>query len=154
MSYNIYLDDWREPIHTILSVKPTELKQVISCNEWDIVRSYNEFIDKIMKKGLPDIISFDHDLGPDTYFVKNQKLIADLSEIKIDYDRYLDHELTGYHCAQWLANYCMDNFKPLPRYVIHSDNEVGSENIRSYLENFKKHNQWESSNESGIQMGK
>lgn len=88
------------------------------------------------------MISFDHDLGKETYFVKNQKLIADLSDIQIDYDRYEDDERTGFHCAQWLVEYCIDNIKPLPRYVIHSDNQVGSENIRAYLENFKKHHKW------------
>lgn len=142
MSYNIYLDDWREPLHTLLSKKPYRLKQVISSHTWQIVRSYAEFVDVIEKKGLPDIISFDHDLGKDTYFIPTEKLIASLKEIQIDYDRYEDFELTGYHCAKWLVEYCIKNYKPLPEYIIHSDNEVGSENIRSYLENFKKHNQW------------
>lgn len=142
MGYNLYLDDWREPLHTLLSIKPSELKEVISTNTWEIVRSYNEFIDRILKKGLPDLISFDHDLGPDVYFVKNPKLIVDWTDVRIDYDRYDLHELTGFHCAKWLVDYCLDNAKPLPKYVIHSDNQVGSENIRAYLENFKKHNQW------------
>lgn len=142
MGYNIYLDDWRDPIHTLLSIKPGILKETIATHEWEIVRSYNEFIDKILKKGLPDLISFDHDLGPDVYFVKSPQLIVDWKDIRIDYDKYADHELTGYHCAKWLVDYCMDNSKPLPKYVIHSDNEVGSENIRAYLENFKKHNKW------------
>ena len=30
--------------------------------DWFIVRNYNQFIDWIDKNGLPDIISFDHDL--------------------------------------------------------------------------------------------
>jgi hypothetical protein len=52
------------------------------------VRSYNEFVAWIETNGLPDFISFDHDLG----LPKKQT-----------------EELNGMSCAKWLVNYCLDN---------------------------------------------
>ena len=48
-------------------------------------------------------------------------------------------EKTGYDCAKWLVDYCMDNGLKLPEFEVHSMNPAGGENIRMYLENFKKH---------------
>ena len=144
MSYNLYLDDWRTPTDTLISKKPIELKKVISHNEWEIVRSYREFVDIIERKGLPDIISFDHDLADVYIFKGNERQIIPPGEAEFDYDRYNEDEKTGYHCAKWLVEYCINNKKQLPKYIIHSDNQVGSENIKSYLENFKKHYKWDS----------
>ncbi|WP_099365490.1 cyclic-phosphate processing receiver domain-containing protein [Sphingobacterium sp. 1.A.4] len=73
-------------------------------------RSYAEFVKYIEKNGLPDFISFDHDLGL---------------------------EKSGYDCAIWLVNYCMDNVLMLPDFEVHSQNPVGKENISSLLYNFK-----------------
>lgn len=75
------------------------------------VRSYTEFVNYITDHGLPDFISFDHDLGL---------------------------EESGYDCAKWLVNYCLDHNFQLPKYDAHSQNPVGKENILSLLQNFKK----------------
>jgi hypothetical protein len=47
-------------------------------------------------------------------------------------------EKTGYDCAKWLVDYCIDNQANLPDYLVHSANPIGKKNIESYLENFKK----------------
>ena len=49
-------------------------------------------------------------------------------------------EKTGYDCAKWLVEYCIDNNKSLPKYAIQSANPVGKENINSLLMNFNKFN--------------
>ena len=78
------------------------------------VHDYEQFCDEIMVNGLPDLVCFDHDLG--------------------------DHnpEMTGYDAAKWLVKYCDIHDKELPLYAIQSANPVGAENIRCYLENYKK----------------
>jgi hypothetical protein len=50
MKQRIYLDDVRTPIEK---------------DQWVIVRSYDEFVDKVTEIGLENIglISLDHDLG-------------------------------------------------------------------------------------------
>lgn len=77
------------------------------------VRSFTEFINYINQNGLPDFISFDHDLGL---------------------------EESGFDCAKWLVNFCLDNHKKLPEFFVHSQNPVGKKNIESLLNNFIKSN--------------
>lgn len=64
----------------------------------------------------------------------------------VDYQLSKEHqdaqnykEKTGLDCAKWLCEYCENNDKDIPKYFIHSANPVGADNIRGYLENFKKH---------------
>ena len=45
-------------------------------------------------------------------------------------------EKTGYDCAKWLVEYCLDNDLSLPKYQVHSMNPVGKKNILDYLSNF------------------
>ncbi len=78
------------------------------------VYDYNEFIIYFSENGLPDFISFDHDLG--------------LGK-------------TGYDCAKWLVEYCLDNKLQLPKFSVHSQNPVGKENIENLLNNFAKFNE-------------
>ncbi|MDQ0066004.1 cyclic-phosphate processing receiver domain-containing protein [Chryseobacterium lathyri] len=73
-----------------------------------------------MCKGLPEMISFDRDL-------------ADIHYLKPDSDEYA--EKTGYECAKWLIEYCMDHYLDLPKFYCHSMNPVGKENILSLLKN-------------------
>jgi hypothetical protein len=96
-------------------------------NEWEIVRSFNEFVSYIEENGLPEFISFDHDLDFDHYKLENQQDIEyEKMEIK-----------TGFHAAQWLINYCAENKMKLPNYKVHSMNLAGKRNIERILEKFK-----------------
>jgi hypothetical protein len=125
----LWLDDIRDPFendgHWLADV-PFKTTQVI----W--VNSYKEFVDYIVTNGLPYGISFDHDLG-DNYELRSQ---LDLNDW---YSLEEGREYTGYDCSMWLINHCMDNNLPLPKFVSHSANPVGRENILSLLNNFLKH---------------
>lgn len=92
-------------------------------NEWEIVRSFNEFVSYIEEKGLPEFISFDHDLDFEHYKLENQQ--------DIDYEKM--EIKTGFHAAQWLVNYCADNKLKLPNYKVHSMNLAGKRNIERIL---------------------
>ncbi len=92
----LYLDDIRNP----------------KSKGWTVVRNYEEFVQYIDQNGLPDEISFDHDLGED---VK-----------------------TGYDCAKWLCEYCWMNGIPIPPYNVHSANPVGRDNIIGTLKSYEK----------------
>jgi len=92
----LYLDDIRNP----------------KSDGWIVVRNYEDFVQYIDKNGLPDEISFDHDLGED---VK-----------------------TGYDCAKWLCEYCWMNGIPIPPYNVHSANPVGRDNIIGTLKSYEK----------------
>lgn len=135
MSYKLYLDDERQPI---LSFKLMErrvgsrLAEVYAEGEWVVVRHYAEFVNYIAEHGLPDLVSFDHDLAEPHYGL-------DLAS-KEDWVEYYDSERcnknyfkTGYHCAKWLLEYCESNLLPLPTCMVHSMNPVGVQNIVQLL---------------------
>jgi hypothetical protein len=88
---------------------------------WHVVRSYVEFVAYIMSSGVPDVISFDHDLGRGEAQrrVGNWVPRAEYKELK-----------TGYDCAKWL----IESGYNVKSWQVHSMNPVGAANIRKYLE--------------------
>lgn len=122
MYYNLFLDDERRP----KDVNWVDLPPV----QWIIARSYADFVRLISSQGLPENISFDHDLADAHY----KDVIS--GKGVINYDTYT--EKTGYHCAQWLVEYCMDKKLPLPTCYIHTMNPIGKENIQSLLDSYRK----------------
>lgn len=85
--------------------------------EFDIVRTYDAFVEYIQTKGLPNYISFDNDLGLD-------------SEGNVAKD--------GYACVKWLVYESGLDLTHLDFYV-HSANPVASEQIKSLLNNYIAH---------------
>lgn len=87
-------------------------------NPYEVIwlKSHYEFTQWIELNGLPTAICFDHDLG----IVNNTE------------------EKTGYDCAKWLVNYCIDNKLHLPLYNIQSSNPVGKANINGLFKSFEK----------------
>jgi hypothetical protein len=80
-------------------------------NTWIVARSSNEAVAYIEKHGLPYHISFDHDLGGD-----------DTAMV------LLYHLVNNIYTA---ADYP-------PEYTVHSANPIGSKNIVSFMESWKR----------------
>jgi hypothetical protein len=120
----LFLDDVRDPIHAFgyTNYGPFVTKQ------WDIVRNYDQFVDYIKSNGLPYFIAFDHDLNEIHY--------SDFWNENSEYT-----EKTGFDCAKFLVEYCIENNLKLPEFYVHSMNPVGKDNIINYLNNYKKHNE-------------
>lgn len=110
----LFLDDLRMPIDCISYMHLRTAHYELYKEEWIIVRNYSDFIFWIEKNGLPDLISFDHDLG----------------------DEYEGHP-SGMECAKWLVEYCLDNQLKLPGWLVHSANPAGTENIKGLLTSFE-----------------
>jgi hypothetical protein len=123
--YSLFLDDERMP----KDVTWIELPLVA----WVIVRNYNDFVRVIEQNGVPQIVSFDHDIGIEHYQEYNR---AHNSDKKIRYETFT--EKTGFDCAKWLANYCVDKNLPVPVYYLHTMNGIGALNIQSILESARK----------------
>jgi len=106
----LWLDDIRDPKTSdwLLTYAP---EYAYGDGEVIWVKNYDEFVSWIEKNGLPDGICFDHDLG---------------------------EEKSGYDCAKWLVEYCMDNNLPIPKFNIQSANPTGKININSLLKNYQK----------------
>lgn len=99
MSYKLFIDDERFPVY----------------DDWIIARSFKEVKSLVEKMGMPNHISFDHDLGKD--------------------------QPTGFDIAKWMCEVDMDKIHVFPSdftYYVHSQNPVGAKNIQSYLENYTR----------------
>jgi len=118
MKKRIYLDDVRTPVEK---------------DKWVVVRSYEEFVNKVNEIGLEniDIISLDHDLG-DTAMAEWHRNVY--HNYELNYDNI--EEKTGYDVAKWLVNEWMDG-KPVVDVVVHSANAIGSGNIMGYINNYR-----------------
>ncbi|WP_431165659.1 cyclic-phosphate processing receiver domain-containing protein [Tenacibaculum halocynthiae] len=86
-------------------------------SEFDIVRTYEDFIAYITTNGLPNFISFDNDLGLDA----NGKIAPD-----------------GLAAAKWLVYKSGLNLKNL-QFKVHSANPIAAEQIRGLLTNYINH---------------
>jgi hypothetical protein len=123
MKQYIYLDDVRTPTQGVGE----------SDQPWVIVRSYDEFVEKVNEIGLENIqiISLDHDLGESAMKEWNTNVYHNY---KLDYDNIT--EKTGYDCAKWLVEQWMDD-KPVVTVMTHSANAIGSANIMGYINNYR-----------------
>lgn len=112
MSYQLFLDDVRERT----SVYPdTEFQTRL---EWVTVRSFVSFQEAILLKGIPNFVSFDHDLAPEHYANPTSHQVTK----------------TGYDCALWLCDYCVRKGESIPSWKVHSMNPVGRRRIEALLE--------------------
>ena len=130
----IYLDDIRTPVDS----------------SWVVVRSFDEFVAKVLEIGLDHIeeISLDHDLGDSakSEYFQNTRWSSSINYENIS-------EKTGYDVAKWLVDqWHLDNRTDdeaiknmrvkksigFPLVYTHSANPVGSANIMGYINNFLK----------------
>lgn len=115
----LWLDDMRDP-NKYLNKKADKESGALYNNlsfyqkfkeeynpEFVWVKTFEEFTNYILKNGVPEFVSFDHDLG------KGLK--------------------KGAECALWLKQYCRENNKPLPKFYAHSANPNGRKEINSLL---------------------
>jgi len=103
--------------------------------EWTWVKNYDDFCKYLLKTGIPDVIAFDHDLNDADYALwhKHKGYVTE----NINYEEY--QEKTGYHCAKFLVDLCIDSNILLKAEVYsHSMNERGRNNILSLINNFKE----------------
>lgn len=113
----LYLDDVRTPIDEI----------------WEVVRSYDEFVEHITKNGLGayDTISLDHDLGDSAM----KEYYTNVSpNFTLNYENI--EEKTGMDCVKWIVELSMDTGIPLPKVFVHSANPIGSANMEGYINNY------------------
>ena len=113
----LYLDDVRTPKDA----------------DWQVVRSYDEFVAHIRLHGLEnyDLMSLDHDLG-DTAMTEYYNNVH--PNYTLDYNNIT--EKTGLDCAKFLVAESMTKGIPLPAIYVHSANPIGSANIMGYINNY------------------
>ena len=87
-------------------------------DDFIIVRSFEDAVLFIQQNGIPNYISFDHDLGC---------------------DKFDNIYPTGYDFAKWLVEMDLDDIYKFPKnfkFNVHSANPIGKRNIESILNNY------------------
>ena len=105
MRYKLFIDDERYP--------PTSYDGVI----WIIARSSADAIECVSLQGIPEYISFDHDLGGEDTSMQFLKWLFEASDF---------------------ANNSQPQMVPFSWYV-HSMNPIGKKNIEAYLESWNRY---------------
>jgi hypothetical protein len=115
----LYLDDIKIPTEQLSGYEP-----------WHIVRDFREFKKYITECGMPDYISFDHDLDEEHHqqFLNNQRS----GNQTIDYDSFTEY--TGLDCLEWLCSYiynqmAKEDYIRLRNIGIHDMNPIGAQNL-------------------------
>jgi hypothetical protein len=134
MLHWLFLDDVRDPLDASVYMRARigEYAGIYAKEDWTIVRSYDEFVKHIEENGMPTLISFDHDLAHEHY---DPRMYTE------DYPETFK-EKTGYDCAKWLVDYCIDNRIEPPKFEVHSMNPVGTQRISSLLHGFTASKAW------------
>ncbi|MBL1408709.1 cyclic-phosphate processing receiver domain-containing protein [Sphingobacterium faecale] len=84
--------------------------------KWTVVRTYEDFVQRITMDDSYRRVSLDHDLGEDP---NGQELPS------------------GYDAIKWLVEYILDENHPIPEVFCHSQNPVGKANIMGYWQSFQ-----------------
>lgn len=129
----LYLDDKRIPIRAIPGY-----------NNWDVVKNYDEFTSYIKENGIPDYISFAHDLHDE--HVQDYVNYQGQGIMAVNYGDF--KEKTGLDCLKWLCEYVLENHEKGDKSLVlgligvHSHNPLGAQNILHMANSFKKHMDW------------
>ena len=140
MSYNLFLDDIRQPSHAyiypkrdsagiIIDARSLKNTSGIDDTDWVVVRNYADFVRALDERGLPAAVSFDHDLHEE--HIKHYYSVTESTGV-IEYGNL--KEKTGKHCAEAFIEKCKQ-MQPnkLPDVYVHSANKYGAEQIRAVL---------------------
>lgn len=125
--YNLFLDDIRDPSQVANYILPVEAREQYLKEDWIIVRNYEEFVKIIDERGIPNKVSFDHDLADIHYDPSTWT------------EGFVYHEKTGLDCAKYLIEKLMDCEDISILIDIHSQNPIGAKRIEQEFHNFSKH---------------
>jgi hypothetical protein len=126
--YKLFLDDFREPTDCFGYVKSLGIRPDTYLGDWIVAKNYAHFVKIIQEKGLPTVVSFDHDLADEHY----QGEISS-PESWEEYYSSEYREMTGCDCAKWLIEHCRTNSLTLPHCYCYSMNPIGRENINNLI---------------------
>lgn len=104
MYWSLFLDDERFP-----TLDPNK--------NWIIARTFDQAVDLVRVNGMPNFVSFDHDLGEDLSGYDFAQYICGLDQISNDFRNKFPHKFD---------------------YYVHSQNPVGKKNIECFMDNYLK----------------
>ncbi len=133
MSYNLFLDDLFNPIDIANLTTSEKNREYYRKENWIIVRNYDDFCKTIIEKGIPYIVSFDHDLAPEHHdlIFFDENWFKNNEDIVVNYDVF--EIKCGYHACEFLLEYIANHNLKTPIMLVHSQNAVGKRNIENLI---------------------
>ena len=116
MSYNLFIDDERWPVDVTWCT--VSLRPVYAEGEWMVARTWSEVEELLTTLGMPDFISFDHDLGAEDVSINGYEIAK----------RIVDGDIDG----RWSIS---DEFD----FFVHSKNPIGKANIEQLMIGYLQH---------------
>lgn len=128
MSYNLFLDDVRQPNSSWMNYFREVTYDLF---DFKVAKNYEEFVKIIDELGVPLFVSYDHDLAESHY---DQSMFIGETE----YNKAIENsvEKTGLECAKYLISKLKG--EPHPLYVVHSQNPIGKIRIKNCIEDYNK----------------
>lgn len=135
MTYKLFLDDYRNPRDATLAelgfgVKLLEKTQTREF-DWTVVRSYDEFVNIISKRGIPELVSFDNDLN-------NLHMQAYFESARTEEYNWKALSKTGIHCVLFLLDECKRRNMTFPPYYVHSVNHFARKIIPEIINEYQR----------------
>lgn len=131
MGYNLFLDDIRFIKQDLNYMRRPEYTNL----DWITVRNFEEFKNALDERGIPELVSYDHDLADEHYTPPHYWNDYDKSKQYQEGQNYT--EKTGRDCARYLISKLSPG-QPHPAYLIHSMNPVGKDWILNEILDYNK----------------
>lgn len=121
--YKLFLDDFRNPqdCAKYMYTRIGPINTIYLEEDWIIARTYDDFEKCFYTYGVPNVISFDHDLADAHYDPSTWT------------SSFTYKEKTGYDCAKFMIEWCKGHNQYPEQIFVHSMNPVGTENINNLL---------------------
>lgn len=130
--YNLFLDDIRFPETAFnYTHDPRYLKET-----WKIARNFEEFCCMVDEHGIPQKVSYDHDLADEHYAPEMYHSQEAYDQVGLGFK-----EKTGYDCAVYLLDRVREKgLTQHPEYMVHSMNPVGKRKIIDLIKSWENDN--------------
>lgn len=133
---NLFLDDFRQPedAFNYMISRIGEDAFLYNTLKWEVERDYEHFVRWIEDNGLPEIVSFDHDLADEHY-----EVVCACGSSEDFPEEFIAK--TGFDCAKYLVEYAkLHPEQKFPKVMVHSMNPYGSERIKNFIKSFTETN--------------
>lgn len=122
MSYNLFLDDYRDPKR----ISWVQLPDV----PWVCARDYDQFVQLVTHMGIPTLVSYDCDLCYEHY----QAYFRYGPAYPLHYQEFKTK--CGIHCLEFLLKLCKERGIKHPKYIMHSKNNFAAPFMTQMIEEF------------------
>jgi hypothetical protein len=118
-NYFLFVDDVRNPAD-VLNYLNYENSDIYRKEGWITVRSHDDFMKHVEEKGIPNFVSYDHNMDDGSYTPLEISSHDSISDLDLFKNIENSKEKIGIHCLASLSEYAKKNSLEMPRVQCHS----------------------------------